>query len=1053
MLAALGQVPARDSAAARHLWLAALDAEARLKMDSAIALLARARATDPRFFPAQHKYLRLRWDRGEFNAIRHLYAVPDPRGGTVTECLALATAAFPNLVIYWLVPANGEPLARLVALERRGDPSGCAATCLHQLRRFGVASNSPDPVTLAYARRATVLAPEVLENWGGLAGLLRRAGRTADAVAVIEDGLRQVPGALARVRLWHDLIDALRSSGDSLGAWRLLPLVAVAAARDGRPGVRQVVGLRLRTDAGDWFGRLALLEESGRDRVDHGDPAGAMLAFDSAVALADSVQRPWPRLVARMYRGRAESKLGRLKAAEDDLRAALAAGADAPDMYYLAETWHNLAHVYEGQGRWTEAATAVDHFVALASPMRFDAHRVVSLRDAGVIRWEAGWHAAALADFASMVRAVDDQSVSGFRGGNEYWAGEYFERIGDLARAIAYYRASRSNPDLSEPLGALARVYEVLGKDDSAELAAIAHDSMVVQWKPLEGPILPGFLARHGRMQEAVAIARRWAERQVSTGNVQGAAIAALELGALELNVGAPTEALAAAQRADSLAATLHLVDERVRAGELSGKALFALGQHDAGLATLRRTAALAAAHPTTTSTFATQLALGNALGATGHPAGALVAYDRAARTVQDVTGRLVEDLDRAGYRDRHLEPFDGALSVLLAEPPSPGRSDALVLWSERRKAAALALATGGVEGGGHQALRSRSALQRLVGPHEAIVDYLVLPSAVAAIVMTTHQTSVVPLPVTPDSLRSWAIRLRRPLNRTYVGRLDLARAPFDLALAHRLYERLIQPLEPVFVGHDRLAIVPDGPLYLVPFAALVSELPRGKGSYGEARYLIDHVEVRYLPSTQFLGATVHQGGEALRVLAVEGNAPGAEQEVVLMRAALGGLRVDVLTAGAATKSAVFAAAAGHSVLHFAVHAVADGRDPLASHLRLTSESRSEGYLHLNEIARARWPVQLVVLSACETLDGPVYNGEGMMGLARAFLEGGAHTVVATGWPIGATSADLMGEFYRHIARGSTPVSALRAAQLALRHAPATSHPFYWASFVTIEGR
>ncbi len=811
--------------------------------------------------------------------------------------------------------------------------------------------------------------------------------------------------------------------------------------------------LRLRTEAGDWFGRLALLEAFGRDRVDHGDPAGAMAVFDSAVVLADSVGRPWPRLVARMYRGRAESKLGRIAAAEGDLRAALEAGAQAPDVYYLAETWHNLAHVYEAQGRWTEAAAAVDHYVALARPMRFDANRVVSLRDAGVIRWEAGWHAAALADFASMMQAVDDQSVNGYRGGNEYWAGEYFERIGDLARAIAYYRASLSNPDLTQPLEALARVFEALGKDDSAERAAIVHDSMVVQWKPLEGPILPDFLARHGRIEEAVAIARRWAARQLSTGNVQGAAIAVLEVGALELTAGAPAEALTAAKQADSLAATLHLVDERVRAGELSGKALVALGQHDAGLAMLRRTAALAAAHPTTTSAFATQLALGNALGVTGHPAGALVAYDRAALTVQDVTGRLVEDLDRAGYRDRHLDPFDGALRVLLAEPPSSGRSDALVRWSERRKAAALALATGGVEGGGHQALRSRTALQRLVGPHEAVVDYLVLPSAVAAIVITTHQTTVVPLPVTRDSLQAWALRLRRPLNRTYVGQLDLARAPFDLALAHRLYECLVQPLEPALGGHDRLTIVPDGPLYLVPFAALVSVLPRRNGSYVDARYLIDRAEVRYLPSTQFLDGTVRPNNAGLRVLAVEGNAPGAEREVVLMRAALGEVRVDALAASAATKSAVFAAAAGHSVLHFAVHAVADGRDPLASHLRLASESRSEGYLHLNEIARARWRVWLVVLSACETLEGPVYNGEGMMGLARAFLEGGARTVVATGWPIGARSADLMGDFYRSLARGAAPAAALRAAQLTLRHTPATSHPFYWASFATIEGR
>jgi len=75
------------------------------------------------------------------------------------------------------------------------------------------------------------------------------------------------------------------------------------------------------------------------------------------------------------------------------------------------------------------------------------------------------------------------------------------------------------------------------------------------------------------------------------------------------------------------------------------------------------------------------------------------------------------------------------------------------------------------------------------------------------------------------------------------------------------------------------------------------------------------------------------------------------------------------------------------------------------------------------------------------------------MGLARAFLESGSGAVIATQWPVGATSADLMGGFYHELAAGAPPAGALRAAQLTVRRAPATSHPFYWAGFVTVEGR
>ena len=75
------------------------------------------------------------------------------------------------------------------------------------------------------------------------------------------------------------------------------------------------------------------------------------------------------------------------------------------------------------------------------------------------------------------------------------------------------------------------------------------------------------------------------------------------------------------------------------------------------------------------------------------------------------------------------------------------------------------------------------------------------------------------------------------------------------------------------------------------------------------------------------------------------------------------------------------------------------------------------------------------------------------MGLARAFLAGGARAVVATQWPIGAASADLMDAFYQRLAAGSPPDVALHDAQSALRRSPATSHPFYWATFVLVEGR
>ena len=127
--------------------------------------------------------------------------------------------------------------------------------------------------------------------------------------------------------------------------------------------------------------------------------------------------------------------------------------------------------------------------------------------------------------------------------------------------------------------------------------------------------------------------------------------------------------------------------------------------------------------------------------------------------------------------------------------------------------------------------------------------------------------------------------------------------------------------------------------------------------------------------------------------------------------------------------------------------------DPLASMLRLRSDESSDGALHLREIERLRTRASLVVLSACETHEGPLLAGAGPIGLAHAFIGSGAAAVVATLWPVGESTAELLDVFYRELARGRAPSAALRTAKLSTRARPETSNPFHWAAFVLVRGR
>ena len=94
-------------------------------------------------------------------------------------------------------------------------------------------------------------------------------------------------------------------------------------------------------------------------------------------------------------------------------------------------------------------------------------------------------------------------------------------------------------------------------------------------------------------------------------------------------------------------------------------------------------------------------------------------------------------------------------------------------------------------------------------------------------------------------------------------------------------------------------------------------------------------------------------------------------------------------------------------------------------------------------------PIELLVLSACETAQG---DNRAALGMAGVAVRSGARTTVATLWAVRDDStALLMSEFYRGLIQdGLTKANALRRAQLALLKNPKYAHPYYWSPFVSI---
>lgn len=306
------------------------------------------------------------------------------------------------------------------------------------------------------------------------------------------------------------------------------------------------------------------------------------------------------------------------------------------------------------------------------------------------------------------------------------------------------------------------------------------------------------------------------------------------------------------------------------------------------------------------------------------------------------------------------------------------------------------------------------------------------------------------------------------------------------LHLGRELYRTLVEPI----AGHidtDELLIVPDGPLNLLPFDALLTKGTASGKRFAELPYLLNQHTIRYTPSVslssffserekrsysqKFIGyAPVFSGGTLGMLPAVSNRnnwkaLPSTLYEVEEIAksisesrgfwASLTGESTTSIMAGAEATEARFKNGAmnQYRYLHLATHAFAsdtsNGRAGIAFYP--DENSGEDGILYSEEIYGLNLSNELVVLSACETGTGEVRAGEGIIGLSRAFQYAGAENLLVSLWNVeDRSTARLMISFYKNLQEESGTAGALQAAKKTLIQNPAYAHPRYWSPFIFI---
>ena len=278
-----------------------------------------------------------------------------------------------------------------------------------------------------------------------------------------------------------------------------------------------------------------------------------------------------------------------------------------------------------------------------------------------------------------------------------------------------------------------------------------------------------------------------------------------------------------------------------------------------------------------------------------------------------------------------------------------------------------------------------------------------------------------------------------------------------DIHPLSALYGYVIAPILDLIDG-DEIIIVPDGPLCLAPFAALLNPF---------SKYLCESFKVRIIPSLTSLkilahcpefhnssGAVVVGDPDVSDVINSQGEQlqqlPFARKEAQMIGQIL---NVAPLTGKLATKCEVLKQISSVSVVHIAAHGCLEtGEIALSPNPERRSQTlEKEDYmLTMADVMSVKLRTKLVVLSCCHSGRGQI-KAEGVVGIARAFMGAGARSVLVSLWAIDdEATLEFMKSFYRNLEKGRSASESLNHAMKCLRESEKFSDVKYWAPFTLI---
>ncbi|MEA5618381.1 CHAT domain-containing protein [Cronbergia sp. UHCC 0137] len=421
-----------------------------------------------------------------------------------------------------------------------------------------------------------------------------------------------------------------------------------------------------------------------------------------------------------------------------------------------------------------------------------------------------------------------------------------------------------------------------------------------------------------------------------------------------------------------------------------------------------------------------------------GNKLAAISAYTEAVKSLKALRGDLVVVNPDVQFSFKEsVEPvYRELVGLLLDEQPSQAE-----LIQARELIESLQLAE--LDNFFREACLDKAQQIDQVDPTAAVIYPIILGDRLATIVSQSGKP-----------LRYYVIRKSQAEVEQTMGNLLVALNPVSDSkdrekFTQQIYDWLISPAEQdgAFENTKTLVFVLDGKLRNIPMAAL----------YDGKQYLIEKYAVALSPGLQLMAA---QSFQQHKIKAIIGGIsesrsgfaalPAVESEVQKISQLVGS---NLLLNQQFTSKALGdrLKSSNPDVVHLATHG------QFSSRLEDTYLLTWDGQVNVKELSEllknrrgdSSKAIELLVLSACDTAAG---DDRAVLGLAGLAVKSGAHSTVATLWPVKDKAAEmLMTDFYKQLLQPKiTKAQALRQAQINLIRQTDFRDPFFWAAFVLV---